>query len=245
MLHKDIVIHQQYGLGDHIICNALVRYICATHPQTHFYLAATPTNVPSVSFMYRDLKNLTVERIIEDNPMVLDSIPDHEKFGSNSRFISMPMLKIGREFFYTLKLQNPTLGFDEIFYKQYAYDFSNRWTNFYVDRDFGREEALYNKLNINQKYIFVHHSPERGNIMNFDKIPSYGKLRMIVAAPGMTDNVFDYLKVIENAEEIHCIDSSFIHVVNSFDFRGNLFYHRYSKKDDAKFKLKHSWTEIL
>ena len=45
-----------------------------------------------------------------------------------------------------------------------------------------------------------------------------------------TDVIFDYLTILENAKEIHCIESSFLFLIDSFNFKGKLFNHRYARQ---------------
>jgi hypothetical protein len=49
---------------------------------------------------------------------------------------------------------------------------------------------------------------------------------VIEIKPSYTNNIFDYLKLIELSDEIHCIDSSFIHLIDSVKTNGKLFYHK-------------------
>ena len=39
------------------------------------------------------------------------------------------------------------------------------------------------------------------------------------------NNIFYYSKLIEHAEEIHCIDSSFLHLVDRSVTTDNLYFH--------------------
>ena len=52
-------------------------------------------------------------------------------------------------------------------------------------------------------------------------------IKIIELTTPLSINMLDYLKLIENAKEIHCIDSSFFHFVGSLVFRikALLFYH--------------------
>ena len=54
-------------------------------------------------------------------------------------------------------------------------------------------------------------------------------------------NIFLYTKVIENAKEIHCINSSFAHLVDRFDTKGKLIYHDVR---GGRLKFKKKWNYI-
>ena len=52
-----IYIYQHLGLGDHIICNGLVRNLIKSDNQYSMFVYSH--NYESVKFMYRDLNNLS------------------------------------------------------------------------------------------------------------------------------------------------------------------------------------------
>jgi len=58
---------------------------------------------------------------------------------------------------------------------------------------------------------------------------------------------FIYKKLIENATEIHCIDSSFKHLVESLKTSGILFYHKnfnFRSTSSEEHKTNKNWIEI-
>jgi hypothetical protein len=122
--------------------------------------------------------------------------------------------------------QKYNVGWDESFYKQINIPFKERWDSFYILRDFKREDKLYDKLNPNnKKFALVHSSGSDGvNRINYEVIDK--DLMVIEIKPSYTNNIFDYLKLIELSDEIHCIDSSFIHLIDSVKTNGKLFYHK-------------------
>ena len=82
------------------------------------------------------------------------------------------------------------------------------------------KKTNFEEMYPNEKYIFVHDfcSDKTFNL----KIESDLK----VVKPTMGDySLMDYMKLIENAEEIHCIDSSFINMIDVSPLDRNLFFH--------------------
>ena len=59
-------------------------------------------------------------------------------------------------------------------------------------------------------------------------------------------NIFLYRNLIENANEIHCIDSSFLHLVERVDTSAKLYYHNVKNLDTkgANMKLIKNWEII-
>lgn len=203
------IIYPHLEMGDNIICNGLTREIC-NNKNDEYFLICRKLNFESVKFMYRDLKNLTVLSINDtyDIPLVLDAL-NCDSF-----------LKIGHGL---IRLDK---HFDEGFYEQHGVSMEKRWDSFFVERDSQRENHFFNKFNINSEYLFVHEDQSRG--MNITKgIDS--NIRVIKAERSLTNNIFDYLKLIENAKEIHCIPSSFLFLCDSFGFSNKKVMHKYSR----------------
>jgi hypothetical protein len=109
---------------------------------------------------------------------------------------------IGHEFFNNIYYNpNNKLKIDEIFYQIAGVDFKNKWDAFYFQRNEIREKSVYDLLKLEGvKYNFIHDKEDK-------PIKPKNGLRNI--RPQMEWMVWDYLKVIENAEEIHCLNSSF------------------------------------
>jgi hypothetical protein len=79
-------------------------------------------------------------------------------------------------------------------------------------------------------YVFVHDDVARSYAVRDDHIPRGAHIVRPVS--GVT-NIFGYLKLIEEAEEVHCIDSCFMFMIDSMDVGKNLHIHRYARTLDA------------
>lgn len=205
----NILIYHHLGLGDHLICNGLVRNICENN-KNNFLLPAKKHNFQTVKFMFRDLNNLTVVSVDKD-----------ECVNSLSSEINCKVLTIGHQFL------DPYKQFDQSFYNQLGISFDKRWLSFFVQRDYDREVELYNRHNIKNDFIFVHDDSDRGMTIESKYLQDKNIIR---ADRKQTNILFDYLSILENAKEIHCIESSFLFLVDSFNFKGKLFNHRYSRQ---------------
>ena len=94
-----IYIYHHLGLGDHIICNSIIRYYSKLYDK--IFLFVKECNQKNVSFMFRDLNN--VEYIIGDDFFINKYIIDNN---------IKNLIKIGFD-----KLDN-RLNFDRSFYEQ-------------------------------------------------------------------------------------------------------------------------------
>jgi len=188
---RNLYIYHHLGLGDHFICNALVRNICAKYPEDNLNLFCKPQYITTVSFMYRDLPNLQVVKADDAKARML--IPFYQEG-----------IIIGHEYF----LGNKDLSFDAAFYKQMHIPFSERWEGFKVVRDFYREDDLIKRLNLDgEDYAFVHDDRARNFVIDRNAIDK--NLKIITPYDAPADNLFDFMGVMVRAKEVHCIDSCF------------------------------------
>lgn len=206
-----IYIYHHLGLGDHIICNGMVRYF---HKQYGYVkLFCYEHNIKNVQYMYRDLNNFELISVKSDSDA--DSI-------LNSLSLEINKIKVG---FNRLSEFMDPLTFDEAFYKIAELDFSVRLNEFYLEREFDKENEILHRLNpSNEKYIFIHDDAYRGFKINESRITSdYKKIYNDNSIP-----LFHCISLIENAEEVHVMQSSIKDLINSFKFdKPKFFLHEY------------------
>ena len=198
------------GLGDHIICNGLVRTLI--NENDRYTLFVKPHNKLTVEFMYRDLPNLEFYEG-DDNEVT--------NFINRNGIPQEDLIVAG--FYY----RHPNAKeFDDSFYLQHNIPFFKRWENFYVDRDLESEMKLFKQFGLEEnKYVFIHDDINRGYRINEEKIVNKD-LPIIRPVHGLTNNVFDYCYLMKNSLESHFIDSSFRLIFDSLKLRNtNIFYH--------------------
>ena len=209
----NLYIYHHLGLGDHIICNGLVRNIyknyAASFPE--IFLFCKDVNFKSVAFMYSDLKHLQIIKVKNDK-----GVKDYLK-----RLNNYKLKKIGFEF---RDLKNRY--FDQDFYKIAGIDFNKRWDDFSVIRNYNREKELFQRLELKPlEYIFLHDNINRN--FKIDQKYVINKNKKIIKPFG-TETIFDWCTVLENAKEIHCIDSSFRLLADSLQLNTDLLFFHYS-----------------
>jgi len=219
-----IYIYHHLGLGDHFLLNGLVREY-----KDSIGLFCKQHNYESVSFMYSDLPNLKV---------IISTDYEAYNFLITNNDTQIKLGYCGNGFY-----NDGIHSFDELFYIQAGIDIKKKW-DFYVLRDLEREKNLFNKVKLPKRYAFIHEDLSRGYVINKSliTIPYFCPDRQL------TDNIFDYLSIIENAEEIHCIDSSFLCLIDSMGIIKNNYFHRYSRPEtQSRFlsvKIKEEWKII-
>jgi len=207
------------GVGDYLAVNGLIRNIIkAEDPSENFILFCNKNYKVSISFMFRDIENLTYSDVPPVEMSRLYILPYIKETANNYKLIV-----IGYD-----SLTKKNSIYDD-FYSQFGIDPNKRFTDFYVQRDKEREKIFFNQFNIKEgEYIFLHEGGTSNNsIIDISKINS--DLKIISATPDLTENMFDYCYLIENAAEIHCIESSFYFLSDLLHTKGKLYAHRYTK----------------
>lgn len=193
-------IHHHLGLGDHIICNGMVRYMQKKYIEVSVF--SYHHNFDNVNLMYSDNENITVIPISSDSEVDVYCMKNNIK--------SENIIKVG---FSELSNYLPQIKFDEAFYKIAGVDFSERFESFFIPRNINREMEVYNELNPNgEPFIFLHEDKTRGFFLDRNKIPSGYK----IIENDIKYNIFDLLHLFENADEIHLMQSSIKDLINSY-----------------------------
>lgn len=204
---KTLHIYHHLGLGDHIICNGMVRYYTESYDVV--YVFCKQHNVKEVKRFFRDTSKIKVisannkeaELFISRNPQ-------------NVYLIIRPQKHLEE-------------SFDKIFYKLANLPFKCKWDNFYVERDLKMERIAYTVLGLKEgmEYIFVHDDKEKGFEIT-KQLPE--RIRIVRPNPRLSLNLIDYIYIIEHAKEVHCIDSSFFNLIDCMQLRNEgLFFHKY------------------
>lgn len=191
-----VYIHHHLGLGDHIVCNAIVRRYCKEMQEV--ILAVKERNFQSVEKLYEDLDNIDYHVVESD--MDCECPAGHE------------YLRIGFE--------NCRSDWERSFYDQVGMDYGERFSGFFIDRDRGREVALESKLDLPERYAFVNRNASTGvaDIEVLSDLP-------IVELKALSSSIFDWIGVLEKADEVHTIDSSIFQLVKQLSLKGKkVFY---------------------
>lgn len=123
------------------------------------------------------------------------------------------------------------MTWDRNFYHQVSLNFDIRWENFFAPRNIEKENELFNLLGCeNSDYAFVHDDPSRNFNIDYSFI---NPMLKIIKPNNMLKkfSIFDYRKILENASEIHCIESSFSALIESINLKAPLYAHRYSRPE--------------
>jgi hypothetical protein len=209
------------GLGDHIICNAIVRNLRKSYDVVHMPVKAH--NFHTVKDMLRDDPGIELIKVTGDEQAL--------KYLGLFRARVDNIVGVGQ---YGTDFLNDSKSFDESFYKQIDISYDARWDEFKYVREDTVEAKLFEDAQLPEKYVFVHDDASRNYLIDESNFPA----DMTVYRPVHTfgelceTTLFHYGKIIEEATEIHCIDSSFACYVEHLDCSRveRLVLHRHIKQ---------------
>lgn len=217
---KRAVFLGHLGLGDHIICQGMVNKLAPLYDK--FYIVSKSHNSDSVRHMCRHMDHISIIDVIDDNEArIATNLFDGDKikvglFGANWRF---------KQF-----------GFDEAFYSQLGMDIEDSFS--WMVQDGNCAETILRKLYPERDFCFVHDDPSRGYHINPQTdLP-------IVRNTIKSQTIFDYLLLLRQAKEIHCMDSSFSLMIDRSDINENLFIHRNVRKHGGVPTYQKKWKIV-
>lgn len=195
---NSVFVYHHLGLGDHIVCNGMVRYILNKSNSDFLFLPVKTHNHETVSSMYSDDHRIVCLPVNSDA-----DVPNLSQINSCRSF-------------HRAGFEKTRSDWDVSFYDSVGVPFSERWNSFKVNRNPEREKMLFSLLNLNvdDPYIVVH---DVSSIGKFDKMKIDTNGKRVVKIEKLTGNLLDWCSVIEGADEFHGIDSSVVHLAQSLN----------------------------
>ena len=225
-----VVIEPNLGLGDSLITLGLMRELSRKNPDTKFYYCCLHYCYHSIAWMFQDLSNV-----------YLFAIGSGREARQLSGFLSARYLPIG---VVDVDLQR----FDAYFYEQHQIPFEQRWLDCEVPPG-PKSEALYEKLNPSHEPYLLVCNQESTNIFYDLRIDNPEDKKIIWAHPE-TNNIFDWTKLALLADEIHSIDTSFAHFLESLFQQESSkpfvkpFYYHLARRSNTEFTRRLPWQDV-
>lgn len=209
-----LLIYHHLGLGDAIECNGMVRCYADIYEQVDIF--AKNSYYDMNKYMYRDNKKIVIHRIDDareqqETTQIIQKydgeklIPGHSNYFQNLSFFKSKKYGPAESFYHIANL---------------PWRFRNDY--FYIERDMQEEERVFKKLNPNnEKYIFIHDDPARGFKIDL-------KSNFKIIRNDKSENLFFMIKTLEQAEEVHCMSSSMLCLIDCLSSKinfKNLFLH--------------------
>lgn len=215
-----MIIHHHLGLGDHFVCNGLVNYISFDSSES-IDLICKKNNLETIEYLYSENTKVNVIPIESTNEIV--------EVNNYANTTKQKLLRVGFEHC------NPQ-DWDRSFYKQLNIDFVERYRLFRLPTN--KPKKLIQIPS--SQYTLIHSESSEGQYgLNINT--SLDRL-FIIRRNGY--HLLSYIDLILNADEIHCIDSSAYHLIDSMpNITSKLYYHDI-RKNTTSFNKSPKWEII-
>lgn len=239
-LNKVFYIHHHLGLGDHLDCNGMIRFLLEHERPSKIFVFTKEKYYDLVNYMYRDEEKIQLIKVSNDK--------EYEDVEQYSKQNNVNIIKIGHQHYPWNKEQELGKGCAELFYEQINVPYNIRFDYYYYERDEKEEDRLCKKLNPeNKPYVFVHDDPKRGFVISEEKIKELAGGDVKIIRNDMSENIFYYGKLFEEAKQIHCMESCFRSFAETLEIKGDLYFHNF--RDGASAFLgnstKQPWRHIV
>ena len=221
-----VYFHQ--GWSDIVNCLSLINYYTRFYNQVVVLIRSDAKDL--VDFYTRNLQGVSVVYIETDNGRFYGSI--RKTNCSNVEYSSDDGITIPLDFkllfhaehdsyredeykgYWRKTIKKPTKHFVESFYTYYNVPYSTRINSFTLDRNHTIEDKVYSEFvhNNSTKYVLYHddstnHKNGSYHISTKIQLSKHIEGYKYVNLHRLSSTFFDFIKVLENAEELHLIDS--------------------------------------
>lgn len=218
-----IFVAWHLGLGDAIACAAIVAKLAQSGD--NITVPSWERNIKSVESLFVNYPNVKVEKV---KPEDIGTRFFYEKIRFGVYNKKLPQL--------------PDEDFVQWFYRQAGMDISEKEKYCPIKEavthtsQFARFD--FDNLNIS----FCHEDRERDFKINKDLIKTE-RLFEVSAVP-KEGSILTYANSLIKAPQVHCIDSSFLHLAEALNVKGKKFYHKYARPNSTDFKYLKGWEVI-
>ena len=213
------ILYFHQGWTDIINCLALINYYRNLYDK--IYLIIRNDSYELINFYTKDITNIQIlyeeKQNIDDNGIQFVINKYNNINLNNVDFLGIGCHDSSRRDQYNNKFRFIDNCFVKGFYLSYDIPYIERINSFNISRDYKLEEEIYNKfINLyGNDYILYHES-----------IENYDTHKKIVNLNKISNIYFDYIKVLENAIEIHLLDSSWAAICYLLDSKYKLFQNK-------------------
>lgn len=196
-----LTILHHLGLGDAIMLNGMVRHFAEKDDVCIFI---QKQHEDSVRFMYRDLTNIKIK--------LLNSTDAQEMWSQvEGQILPLATYKLPNQHwdFATNGPLSEMVNWAHSIYIQAGIPPKYMYSKFKVVRD--RDSEIKYE---HDDYVFIHDDVSRGMKIDTSHTNTYRVTRDRLDS---NSNIFDYLTVIENASEVHCMDSCYAWMINMME----------------------------
>lgn len=247
-MKEDIILHSHTGLGDQLVINGLVRSFFIENYRNIYIVTNPLSNEETLKHLYSDFED-RIKFVDADMRNDIGHTSVYElsetlkcrifKLGFKWMWYSNTGIKFpgdperyikyngGKNSIFNDKIEYcwPDLhySYPRKFYSYLDQPYINRYIHAKPMTETEKSVRLFEQVAPKENYILVHNKTSIYTYTNL-KLPND---KHIVYVDNLTDNLLDWITVIKNADEIHCVESSVFHLVDniSHSLKSKLFFH--------------------
>lgn len=232
-MSKICYINQPCGLGDILFCLKI-----AQEAKKQFDCEKI---IWPVSHVYKDIslyiKSNDVEFTTDINKFPCNSYD----IINNKKFIYIPLATsdqaIDKNILKKLNYPNYAHGYIKYLFCNIC-DWQNWDQSFEIKRNLEKEKKLFEELGLKdgEKYNFINKNfGTPPNFLSYQSIKSQNSNKNIEMFISDKYNIFDWLTVIENADEIHTVETSICYIIEKMKFNNKKFVYSRLKYNNQNF----------
>ena len=212
------------SLGDTFVSTGIIHWFGDRCDELH--LPVLPKFYKTLATLFQDHPNIKVVALLP-----------HDQ-GENQYVLANRLSRIHRADLMNTIINgvNITAMWDIQIYANYELPYSLRYSNFRLPKHIEGSEELYERLGKSEPYALIHKFsndfPQGApiDIPTFRHNQDLPEIKIIEVTEEITDNMMQYVDLIKNAEEIHCIPSSFHCLVDGIETKAKLYFHDIREK---------------
>lgn len=221
--YGSIVLYARQGLGDQIIAAGLVNFLSKKFH--HVYFICKQHYYPSIKHLFQTLENVTI---------CPTDLPDPGNVQESCSFVQQLCQQHNAQLFHAMHgwTFRTKLSWLEGCYEQYGLPYQARWDWAPPILPGPRSEKLYKLLRTTDRpYVIMHTTSSEKAAYDVDVYQ--GRPRDVFAGKDilhitpLTDNIFDWIKLLQHAEEIHIVPSSIYTLCEAISqtLTGQVYFH--------------------
>jgi hypothetical protein len=200
-----LIIH--LGIGDQVMTCGMVRHFLEYGYKVKIF--ARLAHKVTCEFLYRDAGDLVSFEYLTTGEAreIWDRVPAIQAEGYEIRPLATYKVPTHVWNWFTVGEGKEMANWTHTTYIQGGVNPFYMKTKFKVVRDLEREQKVFDQFGLKKgEYLFVHESKDRSRTIEYPKdLPVFNPDDHYKEIP----NMFDYLTIIENAKEVHCMTSSY------------------------------------
>lgn len=238
MLSKNLIFPPTDSLGDAIVASPIARHFSKMCPT--LYVPLHKRVLPTALSLYSEDPNIHVFDY-QDH----DSLKEYINANDLVSIVGPPIHTIPWNGTWACDL------WEEQWYTFYGLSFETRYTGFNIPTPGKKSQDIYTNIVTNKRYILTHTqwgpSTTAAPIDLHSWRESHGldpldQFQVIDLNPSISNDLLDYVTLIANAEEIHCVPSCLHHLVDGMvnKTKAKLFYHEMRR--NACMRVNNRWN---